>query len=210
MGGGRSKSLGPCRPRPHPPGKFVRVQNSRCMDNNQQVERFDPSRLMEGVKDRIKSTFVSLIPDEMWSNMVEKEIYIFTTGKIIPHHEIDYSRKDENGDYFCHDWEERIPYPDTEIKDSWGRLQQPAEISPLRRMIRDELETKFRADLKQYLDGEEYQGHFNQYGKPEIGRAIKQILVDNADTIFFGFMESMMQSVFNDMRYRIAQQQHNF
>lgn len=31
-----------------------------------QVEKFDPSRLMEGVKDRIKATFVSLIPDTEW------------------------------------------------------------------------------------------------------------------------------------------------
>ena len=31
------------------------------MDN--QVEKFDPSKLMDGVKDIIKATFVSLIPD---------------------------------------------------------------------------------------------------------------------------------------------------
>lgn len=170
---------------------------------NQQIEKFDPVKLMEGVRDRIKSTFVSLIPDEMWNQMVEKEIYIFTTGKIVPHH-------DYKGDGKYLDWEERVPYEDEDVYNSWGRLEKPAEVSPLRKMIREELEAKFRANLKEYLEGEEYQAHYEQYGKPEIGRAIKQVLVDNADTIFFGFMESMMQSVFNDMRVRIAQMQSNY
>ena len=38
---------------------------------NQQVEKFDPSTLMQGVKDRIKATFVSLIPDAQWEQMVK-------------------------------------------------------------------------------------------------------------------------------------------
>lgn len=42
------------------------------MENNQ-VEKFDPSKLMDGVKDRIKATFVSLIPDEQWEQMVDVE-----------------------------------------------------------------------------------------------------------------------------------------
>jgi hypothetical protein len=40
----------------------------------EQVEKFDPSTLMQGVKDRIKATFVSLIPDVQWEIMVQKEI----------------------------------------------------------------------------------------------------------------------------------------
>lgn len=42
-----------------------------------QLEKFDPSTLMQGVKDRIKSTFVSLIPDAQWDSMVQKEIDSF-------------------------------------------------------------------------------------------------------------------------------------
>lgn len=38
------------------------------------IEKFDASRLMDGVKDRIKATFVGLIPDEQWNAMVQKEI----------------------------------------------------------------------------------------------------------------------------------------
>ena len=38
-----------------------------------EVQKFDPSTLMQGVKDRIKSEFVSLIPDDQWSQMIQKE-----------------------------------------------------------------------------------------------------------------------------------------
>ena len=36
------------------------------MEENE--EKFDPSKLMQGVKDRIKATFAGLIPDEQWAN----------------------------------------------------------------------------------------------------------------------------------------------
>lgn len=42
-----------------------------------EVKKFDPSTLMQGVKDRIKSEFVSLIPDEQWSEMIKKEAQSF-------------------------------------------------------------------------------------------------------------------------------------
>lgn len=44
------------------------------MEENTQVQKFDPATLMQGVKDRIKSTFVSLIPEEQWKEMIEKEV----------------------------------------------------------------------------------------------------------------------------------------
>ena len=43
----------------------------------EEIQKFDPATLMQGVKDRIKSTFVSLIPDEQWDQMCQKEIDIF-------------------------------------------------------------------------------------------------------------------------------------
>ena len=38
-----------------------------------EVEKFDPSKLMEGVRDRIKATFVSLIPDAQWEQLCQTE-----------------------------------------------------------------------------------------------------------------------------------------
>ena len=65
------------------------------MEENQ-VEKFDPSQLMEGVKSRIKSTFVSLIPDTQWEEMCKSEMDKFF--------KVQY-KKDYNG----RDTTERIP-----------------------------------------------------------------------------------------------------
>lgn len=42
-----------------------------------EVQKFDPAQLMNGVRDRIKATFVSLIPDEQWEQLVKKEVDTF-------------------------------------------------------------------------------------------------------------------------------------
>ena len=39
-----------------------------------EVQKFDPSTLMDGVKARIRAEFASLIPDEAWTEMVKKEV----------------------------------------------------------------------------------------------------------------------------------------
>lgn len=53
-------------------------------------EKFDPSKLMEGVRDRIKATFVSLIPDDQWDAMVKAESEKFFQSRIDPN---DYHRQ---------------------------------------------------------------------------------------------------------------------
>ena len=163
-----------------------------------QIEKFDPSKLMDGVRDRIKATFVSLIPDDAWNSMVEKELYVFTTGKIIQHH--DYSHRDENGEYVYKDWEERVPY------NAGGYLDGNKDTSPLCQMIRDELREKFKEDLQKYLHGEEYQSAFEHYGAPAISKAVEEILVKNTDTVFQHFMATMMQQAFISMRESIRTQ----
>lgn len=35
---------------------------------------YDPSKLMDSVRDRIRSEFVKLIPEEAWASLVKKEI----------------------------------------------------------------------------------------------------------------------------------------
>lgn len=41
---------------------------------SEELEAFDPSRLMEGVRERIRATFVSLIPEDRWAAMVKEVI----------------------------------------------------------------------------------------------------------------------------------------
>ena len=57
-------------------------ETTQAINDSTMIEKFDPSKLMDGVKDRIKSTFVSLIPDDAWEAMVEKEIYVFPLGAL--------------------------------------------------------------------------------------------------------------------------------
>lgn len=59
-----------------------------------QVQKFDPTMLMQGVKDRIKSEFVSLIPDEQWSQMIKKEADDFFREK-----ETGYSNRNYASDF---------------------------------------------------------------------------------------------------------------
>lgn len=47
----------------------------------EEIQKFDPSTLMQGVRDRIKATFVSLIPDDQWDKMVENEMQSFFRSK---------------------------------------------------------------------------------------------------------------------------------
>jgi hypothetical protein len=56
------------------------------------LQKFDPATLMQGVRDRIKATFVSLIPDVQWEQLVQKEIDdFFRPG---------FNRKETNGSTF--------------------------------------------------------------------------------------------------------------
>ena len=167
-----------------------------------QIEKFDPSKLMDGVKDRIKATFVSLIPDDAWSGMVERELYIFTTGKIIPHHE--YMGADSEGHAMYSDWEERKPYTNQPLVDEYGRITGKGDdISPLQKMIRDMLDEKFRTDLKAYMESEEYQGIWTSCGLPEVSKTIEEIIVKNSGIIFQNIIAGMMQSGFDFMKNNI-------
>ena len=39
-----------------------------------EIEKFDANEAMQRVRERIKDSFVSLIPDEQWNEMVKKEV----------------------------------------------------------------------------------------------------------------------------------------
>lgn len=56
---------------------------------SEHVKPFQPQDLMEGVKAKIRATFVDLIPDDAWDNMVKTEVDRYfknhlTTGRQVP------------------------------------------------------------------------------------------------------------------------------
>ena len=178
--------------------------------DGKQIEKFDPSKLMDGVKDRIKATFVSLIPDEAWNQMLEKEIYIFTTGRIVHHHDTDWNNKDENGNPTYKDWEERIPYSQNPMEDQWGHPTGKDDISPLQQMIRDELRKKFNEDIVSYLNGHEYAAVRDNYGIRQISETVNKLMVENAGTLFKSVIGEFIQRGFEIMRHNITQQGGNY
>jgi hypothetical protein len=48
---------------------------------SKEIEKYDPDKIMEGVRARIKATFVELIPDAHWEKMIQGEIDEFFTKK---------------------------------------------------------------------------------------------------------------------------------
>ena len=62
------------------------------MGEEKAVEKFDPATIMQSVKDKIKATFVSLIPDVQWEQMVKSEV--------------DYLFKKKDGNYYSRQYSE--------------------------------------------------------------------------------------------------------
>jgi hypothetical protein len=60
-----------------------------------EIQAFDPSKLMDGVRDRIKSEFVSLIPEDQWKLLIDKEINrFFNVAK-----EVGYNPRERTTDF---------------------------------------------------------------------------------------------------------------
>ncbi|QQO97231.1 hypothetical protein M1M30_gp131 [Maribacter phage Colly_1] len=50
-------------------------------DESKEIKPFKPEDLMDGVRAKIKSTFVDLIPEEAWDAMVKAEVNSFMSPK---------------------------------------------------------------------------------------------------------------------------------
>lgn len=174
-----------------------------------EIEKFDPSKLMDGVKDRIKATFVSLIPDDAWEKMIEKEIYIFTEGRITYDRKTDWGTTDENGNHPIITEEIRTPYSGKLTKDNWSGKEE-YDISPLQKMIRDALREKFAEDVKAFLDGDDYKTFFDEHGNEKVKKTLEDMLVKNAGSIFVNIISGMMQRGIEQMKYNISNNGSNY
>ena len=82
------------------------------MENEKAVEKFDPSKLMDGVKDRIKATFVALIPDTQWETKKTtlreriKGFFVFTKNCLTIFFQ---GLKEATGEGTCH-WHLNVIY----------------------------------------------------------------------------------------------------
>jgi hypothetical protein len=151
---------------------------------SEELLKFDPSTLMQGVKDRVKSTFVSLIPDEQWDNLVKKEVDAFFTESDAPK-DYNYSK----GGYAY------------EVK---------TVPSPFRAMVWEMCQNQTNRVLREYLQ-ERFQQQYDQQGKPIIDDAIQKLIVENAGQMFAqmitGSIQSSMQNMY--MQIRIENENQN-
>lgn len=58
----------------------------------EEIEKFDPSKLVDRVRERVQNTFAELIPEEQWKALVQKEINAFLTS-----HNDGYGHERESG-----------------------------------------------------------------------------------------------------------------
>lgn len=156
------------------------------MDN--QIEKFDPSTLMQGVKDRIKSTFVSLIPDGQWDTMVQKEIdEFFKLRKTI------ISKKTAQS----------VTYGN-KIQDTFVNVEQ--ESSPFRDLVWDYCAEMTLIILKEKINKEYFTQHW-VHSQMELKDNMKQLIKEAAPLAAATFFERIAFGLVNDLQQKI---QNNF
>lgn len=150
-----------------------------------QVQNFDPSALMQGVKDRIKATFVSLVPDDKWDEMVKQEIEaFFTPQKLI------FSEQDRNK------------------AGTWSTTRfavMEAEMSPFRFLVWEECTKKCQQFMAEKIQKDIFEDSYGGYDQKE---ELKKIIVEAAPLAAAKFFEnislgmaSQLQSQINTINY---------
>jgi hypothetical protein len=147
---------------------------------NNDLEKFDPSKLMQGVKDIIKSTFVGLIPDEQWETMVKKEIDAFFEPT-----KVTYSTK--TNQYFG-----------SSDKTLNGEIME----SPFRRIIWDYCSEETFKILKTKIDKDYFQNKWSPDGE-ELHENMRKIFEEAAPVAMVRFFQNMMQVNIYNMKNEI-------
>ena len=149
------------------------------------IEKFDPSTLMQGVKDRIKATFVSLIPDGQWEELVQKEIDAFfnETSKL------EVSKKTEQtGDYW-----HRKQYLVTET-----------EQTPFRAIVWGHCLDLTYETLKEKITKEFFSDKWVN-NQNEITDGMKKVIEDSAALGLTNFFRMITLNMTQDLRNQISQ-----
>ncbi len=145
-----------------------------------EIEKFDPSTLMQGVKDRIKATFVSLIPDGQWETMVQKEIDTFFNEAQV----ISMTKKKEAGSSY---WN--------------GDLYQHTEVAqtPFRSLIYELCVDKTQAVLKKKLSDEWFTNNW-PITEENMTEKMKEVIKEAAPFAMLKFFESISMMYVNQLR----------
>lgn len=150
------------------------------------LEKFDPSKLMEGVKDRIKSTFVSLIPDDKWEEMVDKEIKSFFEDKV----SLEITKEQERrSDSF---WE----------KDSFFITK--TEQSPFQALVWRHCVEQTQVLLRKKFTTEYFEENYTPDTK-EMKEGLKEVLVEIGPTLISKYLSDLSNSAIQSQLVNFSQ-----
>jgi hypothetical protein len=129
--------------------------------------------VQEQIKNKIKGEFANLIPDEMWAQMVQSVVAEFTADQ--PHR--DYNGRVDNS--------------------------KPVTPSPMKKLIRDEIDAMAKAKLKAEID-KLGASTWDGYGKQVASQAVSKLIDDHFPELLAsvqaGMVEMAVMQAVNHMR----------
>ena len=96
------------------------------------------------------------------------------------------------------------------ITDQYNRPTGEDDISPLQKIIREELYKKFREDLVSYLNSEQYTAIRDEYGFVQMSKAVDELMVKHSGDIFRKIISDFMQRGFEEMRAQVQYQSRQY
>ncbi len=150
-----------------------------------ELEKFDPSKLMDGVKDRIKATFVSLIPDAQWEQLCDTEMKKFFEPTWSG-----YNNKDKNPSQFetivkdlmkehCQAYiKEILAKPEYSVKSVWESSSFSVNGGGMKATLSDHLDTMIKEKM------------------PEMMQAMFASIMSDAFYTFFQTIQTKLQNRF--------------
>ena len=155
-----------------------------------EIAKFDQANLMQNVRDRIKATFVGLIPDEEWDALVRKEVDAFLN---------------EKANLTFHAYQEK--------KSGWyAQPENPAQIksvdlSPFRAIVWEECASRLQKALGEALRDSLFVDYYSPLKlTEEAERIIKEsgaaIAADFFSRIIGANTQMMYNSIMSEMQRR--------
>jgi|GEM_PF-2228109 len=139
------------------------------MDEVKEIVKFDPTKLADHLKDKIRLDIAELMPEEMWQGLLKNEIEKFITEQ--------------------------------PAGNGYSNRTTSSDLSKLtKEILKKELEKK----IGEYFAGEEWAGKWESRGTggPQalLGKAVKEIIVDNADIMFENMIAGAVSSVLRQLK----------
>jgi hypothetical protein len=144
------------------------------------LEKFNPQNLMDSVREKIKMSFVGLIPDEEWDKLVKREIDAFFEPQTVK-----YSKKVEAYGY-----------------STGTTLTAEASESPFRRLVWEHCNDLTVKILKEVITKE----YFTDVWTPkeeDLKPKMVELILETAPQSMLNFFQKVMMDQTQDLRNKV-------